>query len=306
MEKRYPGTILATACVPWTESYEIDEPVFIAGVRKLLDQNLRHIYLFGTAGEGYAVSDRQYQRLVTLFVQAMDRPDCQPMIGLISLSFETMKERLAFAYAQGIRDYMFAFPAWGALQDDELDLFLHDLLDPYPDCRFLHYNNVRSKRLLSAKEYEVLAETFPNLAGAKYSTGDLSVILSLAANPSPLRFFLTETGFSYGSQIGDFGLLLSIGNCNLPQAWRYYEACLAHQTEAVIRMQQELSEMTQKLKAVVGPGIKIDGSYDKIFSKIQDPAFPLRLLPPYIGTTDEAYQAFCAYLRKEQPAWIAA
>ncbi len=303
MDKRYPRTILATACVPWTDAFELDEARFVAGVQKLLDQDIRHIYLFGTAGEGYAINDALFQRLVTLFAKAMDQPGCQPMVGLISLSLKTMHDRIRFAYDQGIRDFMFALPGWGALADEEVRLFFHDLCDPYPDCRFFHYNNNRSKRLLTVADYEQLANDVPNFVGAKYSTSDLSILQALATSRSPLRFFITENGFAFASQLGPVGLLMSVGTCNIPQTLRFYDACLAQDTTQVWDMLQELKEVVEVLIDLVGPG-KIDGSYDKVFSKIQDPAFPLRLLPPYIGTTDAAYEAFCSYLKKEQPQWI--
>ena len=51
-------------------------------------------------------------------------------------------------------------------------------------------------------------------------------------------------------------------------------------------------------------GSRIDGAYDKIFSKIINPEFPLRLLPPYRGASDEAYQAYCRFLKENLPHWI--
>lgn len=40
------------------------------------------------------------------------------------------------------------------------------------------------------------------------------------------------------------------------------------------------------------PAGRIDGSYDKLFEKMYDPEFPLRLLPPYIGSSDEEFHVF--------------
>ena len=44
----------------------------------------------------------------------------------------------------------------------------------------------------------------------------------------------------------------------------------------------------------------IDGAYDKMLYKLTDPAFPLRLLPPYVGATDEEFSRFRALL---PPGW---
>ena len=49
-DKRYPRTILATACIPWTESYKFNESIFRAHVRSLIERGINNIYIFGTAG----------------------------------------------------------------------------------------------------------------------------------------------------------------------------------------------------------------------------------------------------------------
>ena len=83
--KRFPNVVLATACIPWRASDAFDPDVFADTLRGLLARNLRHIYLFGTAGEGYAVTDSQFREITHCFANIMSAQDCHPMIGLISL-----------------------------------------------------------------------------------------------------------------------------------------------------------------------------------------------------------------------------
>jgi len=303
IEKRYPQTILATVCIPWTESFEFDERLFRRQVRKLVKRDVTHIYLFGTAGEGYAVTDRQFDDIVRVFSDEMKGPGLHPMTGLISLSFPAIMERLKKAYGYGIRDFQFSLPSWGVLSDDELFSFLHKLCDPYPYCRFLHYNNIRSKRLLDINEYEKLAEEIPNFAGVKYSTSDMVAILNLANSSCPLRFFLTENGFGYGSMFGDFGYLISISNININRAWEYFNAGIQRDRKKLMEIQNELFQILKKLLEIVGSG-KIDGAYDKMFSKVLDSEFPLRLLPPYVGSDDEKFRQFKFFLEKKFPQWL--
>ena len=301
-DSRYPNVILATACIPWTADLAFDEAAFTAQVHSLIDRDIRHIYLFGTAGEGYAVSDRQFGEITAAFARAMSGPDLYPMVGLISLSLTTMKYRLQFAYNLGIRDFMFALPSWGMLQDDELSCFLHQLCDPYPDCRFAHYNLMRSKRLLNIGEYERYAGELPNLAAVKFSTSDPAIIRGLAASACPLRFFLTEQGFAEGSLQGDFGLLLSVASSRISQAHVFHQAGRQRDAGTLQKMQQELGQMVQELIRCVGN--RIDGGYDKIFCKIINRDFPLRLLPPYLGASDQAFEQYCQFLRQQLPHWI--
>ncbi|HHW31570.1 MAG TPA: dihydrodipicolinate synthase family protein [Clostridiaceae bacterium] len=302
-EKRYPKTILATACIPWTESYEFDEDIFRKEVQGLIKRGIKNIYLFGTAGEGYAITDEQFDEIVRAFAEEMKGPDLYPMVGLISLSLPNMINRIRKAYSYGIRDFQFALPSWGALSDEELYSFMHALCDPFPDCRFLHYNLLRSKRFLTIKEYERLAEEIPNFAGVKYVTKDIPDIIEIAGSSCSLRFFLTEIGFGYGNLIGDFGLLLSIATSNIKRAWEYFYASSNSESEKTLKMQQELYMMVKGLMEAAGGG-KIDGAYDKMFSKVLIKEFPLRLLPPYKSTTDEAFDRYYSFLKMEYPQWV--
>jgi len=44
----------------------------------------------------------------------------------------------------------------------------------------------------------------------------------------------------------------------------------------------------------------IDGAYDKMLYRANDPTFPLRLLPPYIAATEED---FAQWLAAVPPGW---
>src|SRR4029078_7558698 len=54
------------------------------------------------------------------------------------------------------------------------------------------------------------------------------------------------------------------------------------------------------------PGAKphIDGAFEKMLAKFLDPKMPLRLLPPYQGATDAAFEAFLKRVGERLPAWL--
>src|SRR5437868_1206654 len=79
--KRYPSCILATCVVPWDEKGNFLEELFRSEVREVLAHGTRHLYLFGTAGEGYAVSDRQFERIVRVFHEEMQAGKGEAMVG---------------------------------------------------------------------------------------------------------------------------------------------------------------------------------------------------------------------------------
>ena len=117
--------MLATCPVPWTAQGELDATLFQKTVADQAAGLTSHLYVFGTAGEGYAVTDAQFRQVVNAFCAALPAK-AAPMVGLISLSLGTVIERIAWTRAQGIRDFQLSLPAWGALGDREVNAFFDE------------------------------------------------------------------------------------------------------------------------------------------------------------------------------------
>ena len=47
-----------------------------------------------------------------------------------------------------------------------------------------------------------------------------------------------------------------------------------------------------------------DGAFDKLFSRLLIPDFPLRLLPPYTSASEAAFERFAGVLRGHFPQWL--
>lgn len=301
---RYPRTILGTVCVPWREDFTVDEAAFRATVRYLAANGLRDLYVFGTAGEGHAVSDRQFDEVVDIFAGEAAALGIPPMVGVISLSLSTMIERIERAQARGIDLFQLSLPSWGVLSDRELRLFFEETCGRFPEARFLHYNQRRSGRLVTPEEYATLAARHPNLVATKNGVADTRTIIGLARHAGELRHFLTEGGYTTGSLIGEFGFLVSCASVNLSLAREFYEAGVRRDAATLGELGRDLSEIVYDLLAAGGPEPYIDSAYDKVFHRLQTPDFPLRLLPPYVGWSEESFARFREALATRHPRWL--
>src|SRR5207247_1379734 len=87
---RFPACIMGTAVVPWTDSFELDEGLFRAEIASLLAADYTHLYVFGTAGEGYAVDDAQFEQIARVFVHEMRSGNAEAILGVILLSLPNM------------------------------------------------------------------------------------------------------------------------------------------------------------------------------------------------------------------------
>lgn len=304
MKSRYRRGILATCCIPWNADGGFAEEVFRRQVRHTLAELTRDVYIFGTAGEGYAVTDVQFDEICRVFREECKRPGVRAMVGVIGLAQAQMLERIGRARNLGFRYFQISLPSWGALTELETRRFFRDVCGRFPDCGFLHYNLMRAKRLVSPDEYAVLARENPNLVATKNSTADMERILGLLTRAPELTHFITESGFAYGALAGRCGLLISVSSTNFALGRAYYQAGQRRQLRRLLTMQADLAALVRDLISLVSPEAHMDGAYDKVFCRLHDPEFPLRLLPPYAGLSEDAYQKIVAMMRRKYPQWL--
>jgi dihydrodipicolinate synthase/N-acetylneuraminate lyase len=302
---RFERCILATTVLPWTETFNLDEGLFRDEVRYLIDHGCRNLYAFGTAGEGYAVDDAQFEQVARVFADELRTGGAEPMLGVISLSLATIMRRIAFARdSLGVRLFQISLPSWGALEEAEVRTFFEHVLGNFEDCQFLHYNLLRAKRLLTGRDYAAIAADHPNLVATKNSTDSMQRIRELTECAPMLRHFLNERGFVYGSLLGECGLLMSVASVNLDMARRYFDAGCARDMQSLVRMEGELDALSSELVRLVSGGVtRIDGAFDKVLWWLHDRRFPLRLLPPYDGATHTSAEAFAAFVSQRYPEW---
>lgn len=299
--KRYPASIMGTCVVPWTESYAFDETKFRAQVRDLATNLTPHLYVFGTAGEGYAVTDSQFEAITRSFLEEAGAAGARPTIGLISLSLPVMLERIGKAASWGARSFQVSLPSWAALRDDELEIFFRETCGRFREFDFLHYNLLRTKRLLTPEEYGRLAEEHPNFVATKNTKDDEEFLSGLLTKAPQLQHFLGEGGYARMRDRFECGLLISIASTNHRRAKEFFEA----RGEKLTTLREELQQGLAAIKEVIGTPPMIDGAYDKLIYKLVAPDFPLRLLPPYVSADEETALAhYREAMTRLAPGWL--
>jgi len=307
MQKRYPKTLMTTACVPWTKDFKIDEVLLRREIDTLMNAGSKSIYLFGTAGEGYSVNRSQYIDLVRILKdQTSSDKSVMPMVGVISLSMAEAIDRIEMGAKEGITDFQISFPSWGSVTRQESHLFFKSICSRFPELRFMHYNNfMRSKTKLDPDDYIELAAEFENLVAVKFITSSVQEVHQLAALNSPLQFFLLDGLYGYGSMLGEFGLLISLLNVSYKIANEYFEAGTNKDFATCLKIADGFFKAHKSLMKNCPPGAgKMDGAWDKTFVKFSIPEFPQSLYPPYVGFTDEQVAAFMKETKELLPEWF--
>ncbi len=303
---RYPQAILVSCEIPWDEEEQLLEDLFRAEVRHLL-RHFNHLYIFGTAGEGYAVTMEQFQRIVTIFYAETHgrAEDVYPMVGVIGLSTATVLERLHFAYETGFRVFQLSLPPWAALNDTELMTFFHDVCDTFPDAQFLHYNLPRTKRILTGADYRRLVEAIPNLVATKNTAGGMERAAELVEAAPELQHFFGERNFPHGCLYGECSLLSSMGPLAPHKAKALFAAGRDGDLPTLFALQKEFYDLSTALLGPLRHRGYIDGAWDKLLLRLGGfEAMPLRLLSPYQSFTDAEFQERKAYLHRTFPDWV--
>jgi dihydrodipicolinate synthase/N-acetylneuraminate lyase len=302
--KRYRPCILATCCVPWNEHFDFEEKIFRRSVRHQIASGISDLYIFGTAGEGYAVTESQFDEVTRVFLDETKGEGVQGMVGLISQSLPTVIGRIERAMEMGATRFQISLPSWGVLNDAEMQTFFRETCGRFPKAEFLHYNLMRTGRIITGAEYGRLAEEFPNLVATKNSTADEARLRSLFCDAPQLQHFITEVGFAKAALMDECGFLISFTSTNFVRAGEYFRAGRDGDAAKIAAIAAEFGGLIEAFKEAVGSSAHMDGAFDKLFCRIHDPEFPLRLLPPYEGVSEERFDRYLELLRKHQPNWL--
>lgn len=296
---------LATACIPWSEDGGFREPVFCREIRLLRERGYENLYIFGTAGEGYAVTNTQFRDIAAVFSEETQGMTGLRQLGVIGLSTPQVRERIEIGLELGFNQFQVSLPCWGTLNDTEVERYFTDILDAYPDASFLHYNTPRGRRVLTGAEYARLSDAHPNLAATKSGSHTIASLLTLCNQAPRLRHFVTELDYAAACLLGlDIGLLVSVSAVNPRRSLDFFTAGQQGDNEQLRRLLAELNAIREKVIALATrAGGHMDGTFDKLYARLLDPAFPLCLLSPYQDAGEEACRQLAQWLHNEMPDW---
>lgn len=284
-------TILATCVLPWDEQLRFLESEFRTHLQQIAANVTRHVYIFGTAGEGYAVTDGQFRAIAQIFWDEAGACGVTPMLGVISTSLGTVIERIEFGLGVGFRQFQVSFSPWAQVSDDERDAFFRETCDRFPAAQFLHYNIPRGRRVLTGAEYRGLSARHQNLAAVKFSSSDAAVVRELVTGCGPVQCFLTEPAYVLARDYARCGLLVSLSGVRLPLP-RQFATASGADLQRLGRLAYDIDDLLEECFRQDCPQAHLDGAYEKVIARAHGATGPLRLLPPFAGASEDACRRF--------------
>jgi dihydrodipicolinate synthase/N-acetylneuraminate lyase len=302
--KRYPQGILVSCEIPWDDRERLLEDVFREEVRTLQELGFANLYIFGTAGEGYAVDTARFRQILEVFYEETRTPGTRPQVGIIALSVANAVERIEYAYSVGFRCFQISLPCWGALNDFEVLKFFKDVCGAFPDALFLHYNLPRAKRVLAVSDYRRIVDEVPNLAATKNTGTNPDSTRELIRGTPELQHFLGEAMFPFGCLYGECSLLSSFAAMVPSKTRELFEYGRTCQFDKAFSMLADYLRMVgDVLRPTAGDG-RIDGAYDKLLVRLGGLDMPLRLLSPYQSFPEEVFKECQRVLHDSYAVWL--
>ncbi len=300
---RYPSTVMVSIVCPWDDAEGLDVPVFRRAIRHALAGRFRHLYVFGTAGEGYAVDSDRFRRVIEVFGDELSGSDAVPMVGVIGMSSANVLERLRVAHDLGFRAFQISLPGWSALADAEVVTWFETICGAFPDSDFMHYNTARVGRMVNGGLYREVIARVPNLVATKTMTGDLATVAGVVRDAPELMHFLTEQSIAYGSLFGEVALLGTFGALAPEQSWALVEAARAGRHSEAAQIGSWFARLNAAIFDPLMVDRRVDGAYDKTIEKLSIGLddFPLRMLSPYRTISDAEFEGARQVLREQFP-----
>jgi dihydrodipicolinate synthase/N-acetylneuraminate lyase len=290
---------LVSVPVAWDQDGLFSPNLFRKAIGKLIQEDCDGLYLFGTSGEGYAVSDDEFTQIVDVYLDATTAFTGFRQVGCLGLSSDQVKHRCRIAAERGLQSVQITLPFWKELNDAEILRYFSDVCGSFPELSFLLYNNPRNKRRLRGKELESIHDVTPNLYGAKTGSGAWLDFFELITESPSLVHFVTEAAFLFSYGLGTVGLIPS-SNYVFPQKSRaYYEAVMANDLKTARRLHRDIMRFFYKTATPLVQKGYIDGAIDKAYARIGGMDMPLNIKSPYIPLNNEDFEWLKSVIRME-------
>lgn len=264
--------------------------VFRKAIQKLLEEGCDGIYIFGTSGEGYAVSNEEFEIIVSVFADATSKFKGLKQVGCIGLSSEQVIHRCRIVLQHGLKSVQITLPFWKKLNDGELMKYFSEVCGSFPEMSFLLYNNPNNKRKLKGVELEAIHAKNPNLIGAKTGSGSWFDFYELITESPSISHFVTEAAFMFSKGIGAKGLIPS-SNYVFPQKSKaYFNAVMTNDLVRAQHLHKDIMRFFYKTAMPLVERNYIDGAIDKAYAKIGGMDMPLHMKSPYIPLHKKDYE----------------
>ncbi len=162
----------ATLLLPVADDESIDWGRLEDEIDVLLGSGVDGIYSNGTAGEFYAQTEEEFDRIQQTLAERCERAGMPFQIGASHPCAQGCLERARRAAALRPAAIQVILPDWFPVNAEEARVFLERVAEACEPVPLVVYNPPHAKRVLAPGEWRLLAAALPALVGVKVGGGD--------------------------------------------------------------------------------------------------------------------------------------
>ena len=184
------------------------------------------VYSNGSAGECYAQSEAEFDRVQQLLASKCERAGLPFQIGLSHSSAQAALDRLRRTRRFRPAAFQVTLPDWFPPNLPEILAFLERMAEEAAPIPLVIYNPPHAKRRLTPAEWLMIAERIPGVAGMKVAGGDDSWYVAMQPVLGRLSVFIPGHLLAEGLRRGARGAYSNVACLNPAGAQRWYDLCV--------------------------------------------------------------------------------
>ncbi len=296
----------ATTLLPINEDDSIDFSRLSQDLDYLLTTGVDGIYAHGTAGEFYALTEDEYDRINAVLAEKCERAGLPFQIGASHMSPQTSLERVRRAAQLKPGAIQVILPDWFPVSIVEAKAFLSRLAEAASPIGLILYNPPHAKRYLQPDEYAQLVEAAPAVVGAKVAN-DAQWYAELHRRVPGISMFVAGHQLATGMLVGASGAYSNVA-CLHPVGAKRWNELMETDSDAALaleaRIQAFLDEFIVPFRSRGGHS---NQALDKLMAAIGGwSAAGTRLRWPYRGIEESEALRLRKIARERLPDFISA
>ena len=195
-------------------------------------------------------------------------------------------------------------PSWIPLNDDELERFYEAVGDALPDLVIIHYNIMRSGRMMNGADFARAHAVAPGLAGSKHTGGNISLLMDIVDATPGMAHFMVDSDIVTGALFGSPGYYSFIANTSPAFALVMMDACERGDWEAAAEHARLCRRFFRRWLPLCAD-INSSSALAKVATAAGIlPDMPLAIKAPYTSGTQRHVEDLRALLQAEFPELI--
>lgn len=293
----------ATLLLPLNADDSIDFALLAAELDHVIAARVSGIYSNGSAGEFYAQTEDEFDRVSALLAEKCERAGMPFQIGACATSAQLSRERVRRAKALRPVAFQVVVPDWFPPSWLEIVSFIEVMAAEASPIPLVAYNPPHAKRRLTPDEWLKLVEVMPAVVGIKVPGGDAAWYRAMQPVFGKISVFIPGHTLASGLARGAHGAYSNVACLSPAGAQRWYELCVSD--PAAGRAWEE--KILKFWMGNVAPLITEHGLANMAADKAAAvaggwlPGLSPRLRWPYRGATPEMVERIATAARREVP-----